>query len=221
MTLTQSQWNTERAKLVTAQAEIQSAIDEIDAIFNPPPSGVTWDLTGVAGAPTISNGNRTVAATGAHVLRSSVSRTASRRWGQVLINAPGNSGYLGVGVIRSDQSISTPPTSLAAVPAGMWLLRSDGYVANNGSSSLLSGASFGANDRIEPVWDETGRLWFRKNGVLIQGDPGAGTGPIFTGLAGSLGICVAFFGANGSPVVTSYFDDPTGTAPATFDLLGV
>lgn len=221
MTLTQSQWNTERAKLVDAQDDIQSAIDAIDAIFNPPPSGVVWDLTGVVGSPTVSNGNRTIAATGAHVLRSSVSRSASKRWGQVRVDAPGNSGYLAVGVITAAQSIATPPTSLAAVPAGMWLLRSDGYLAHNGSFSLLSGGSFGANDRIEPVWDDTGKLWFRKNGTSLQGDPVAGTNPVFTGLSGDLGICVAFFGASGSPVVTSYFDDPTGTAPAGFDLLSV
>lgn len=213
--LTYEQWQVERARLEAAQADIQTAIDNIEGSYSG--GGVAWSRTGVANNPTYSNGDLTVAATAAHVLRSTASHTGSKRSFKVQITAKGNAGYLAVGVIRDDQSIATPPTSLAAVPAGMWLWRSDSYKVNNGVNSMI-GPSWNTGDTIEVLWNEAGNAWFKRNGTSIQGDPVAGTNPVFTGLSGNLGACLCFMGANGSPVATGVFN---GYTPDTgFALLG-
>lgn len=213
--LTYEQWAIERARLESAQADIQTVIDTIEASYAV--SGVVWDRTGVANNPTYSNGDLTVAATAAHVLRSNVSPVLGKRSFRVQITAKGNNGYLAIGAIRSDQSIASPPTSLAAVPAGMWLWRSDSYKVNNGVNSMI-GPVWSTGDIIGAEWDEQGRMWFSRNGSSIQGDPVAVTNPVFTGLSGNIGACLVFMGANGSPVATGQFDGYT--PPAGFALLG-
>lgn len=212
---TYEQWQVERARLEAAQGEIQTAIDNIEASYSS--GGVVWNRTGVVNNPTFSSGDLTVAATAAHVMRSTVSPTLSKRSFKVQITERGNSGYLAIGAIRDDQSIASPPTSLAAVPAGMWLWRSDSYKANNGSSAMV-GAGWETGDVIEALWDASGNLWFKRNGASIQGDPVAGTNPVFTGLTGNIGACLCFMGANGSPAATGVF---AGYTPDTgFALLG-
>lgn len=215
--LTLEQWEIERAKLEQAQEDIQGVIDTINASYGGGGS-VAWSRVGVVNNPTYSNGDLTVAATGVHALRSSVSPALSKRFFRTNVDVVGNAGYLAIGLIRDDQSIATPPNSLASVPAGMWLWRSDTYKVNNGQSSQV-GSSWGSGDNIDVAVDEQGRAWFARNGTWIQGDPVAGTNPVFTGLTGNIGACLVFMGANGSPRVTGVFDGVT--APAGFSLMGV
>ncbi len=211
--LTLEQWEIERARLVAAQADIQSIIDALNASFS---EGVVWDRTGVVNNPTYSNGDLTVAATGVHALRSTVSPVLGKRCAAIEVTNKGNAGYLAMGAIQSTQAISSPPASLAAVPAGMWLWRSDSYKANAGASSMV-GPTWNTGDIITACWDEQGRMWFARNGAWIQGDPVAGTNPTFTGLTGHIGACLVFMGANGSPVATGRFSSIT--PPTGFQLL--
>jgi hypothetical protein len=219
MPLTLEDWTTERAKLVGAQADIQSVIDAVDQSFAPPSGFAVWDRVGVAGSPVYSNGDLTVAATGVHALRSTVSFAASKRYFEAVITARGSAGYLAVGVMRSDQSLSSPPTSLAAVPSGMWLWRSDAYKANNGASSTY-GSAWNTGDTIMVYWNESGSLWFGRNGTW-NGDPNGGTGPAFSGLTGTLGAALVFMGSNGSPIATGNFASPLYTPPTGALLLEV
>jgi hypothetical protein len=213
--LTQEQWDIERAKLVQAQADIQSVIEGIDAAFSGTPSGVVWDRTGVANNPTFSNGDLTVAATAAHALRSTVSVPLSKRYFEVAVDCRGTAGHFAVGVIRSDQPISSPPTSLAAVPSGMWLWRDDTWWAHGGASGQI-GSAWATGDTIMVAFDDTGNLWFGRNGTWM-GDPVNGTGPAFTGLTGDIGACFVFMGSNGSPVATGRFSVSCPTGFATLD----
>lgn len=101
--LTLEQWEIERARLVAAQADIQSIIDALNASFS---EGVVWDRTGVINNPTYSNGDPTVAATGVHALRSTVSpvlsgleMTPMEQFVQVLRDA-----LIGLGVFTATMS---------------------------------------------------------------------------------------------------------------------
>jgi hypothetical protein len=197
----------------------EAAIAKIQAILNPPSTGVVWDLIGVANGPTVSNGNRTIAATATHILRSTV--LAASGYAEINVDAAGTSGYLALGFINSGQSLGSPPTSIATVPAGAWLRRSDGYSMNNGSYTG-PGAGFGTGARISVAW-KNGNGWVRVNGTWVQGDPETDSNPMFTGMTGNIGPCVSFMGANGSPVVTSCFnsDQVSGSIPTGCPLLTV
>jgi hypothetical protein len=213
--LTLEAWNVEKSKLVEAQADIQSVIAAVDATFAV--TGTVWSRTGVANSPTYSNSDLTVAATGVHALRSTVSPTLGKYYFEAQIAAVGT-GVLTVGAIKSDQSISSPPNSLAGVGSGMWLWRSDTYTAHAGSYSTV-GSSWSSGDTIMVAWDDAGKLWFGRNGSWVQGNPATGTSPVFTGISGNIGAALVFMGANGSPAVTGRFASPTYTPPSGFSLL--
>lgn len=205
MSITQSEWTTTFKPALTAiKADIEQVIADGDAQFSAPPASVAWSRTGVANNPAFSNSDRTVAATSAsgHLLRATASYTGQKRYAEFLIDARGTSGGLAVGVIQDAQSIATPPLSLAAIPAGVWMWRSDAYAGNNGSSFILGSAWSASGDRIGVAWDDTGKVWFRLNGTWVQGDPVAGTSPVFTGLTGALSPCLLFQGNAGNPVAS-------------------
>lgn len=207
MSLTQQQYDalfaTALASLDSAKASVQTVIDAIDASFAP--SGPAWSRVGVVNNPTFSNGDRTVAATGVHLLRSTVTSPAlSRRYWEILINVRGASGYLAGGAIRDDQDIGSPPNSLANVPPGVFLRRSDGWTAHAGASQQ-NASPFDTTDVLRFFTNEFGELYTGLN-ANWAGDLAARTGALFTGLSGNIGACLCFMGANGGPVATGLLD---------------
>jgi hypothetical protein len=215
MPLTQAEWDVERVKLVAAQSDIQEVIDAIDAAFD---TGPRWDRTGVVGGPTWSNDDLTVTAGGATIIRSTLSRPLGKRYFEIKIDSRGSPGYLAVGLITDTQSLASPPTSLAAVPAGAWVWRTDGWHANNGASAQL-GSTWADGDVIGVAFDATGKLWFARNGVWAQGDPAAGTSPVYSNASGNVGACFCSMGASGTQRATLQYATPTYAAPSGFALM--
>ncbi len=188
--MTYEEWLIERAKLVGAQADIQSVIEAIDGSF----AGVSWSP--VSG-PVFSNNGLTVAATAAHLVPANVFVPVSERNCEFVITRRGQWGFLGVGLIRSTQALSPAPISLATVPPGVWLYRSDGEKAHAGASEVV-GAGFGDGAVVSMRLDANGDLYFGVNGQMFAS-------PLFTGITGDVSPCVIFFGPNDSPVVTGRF----------------
>lgn len=181
----------------------------------------TLDTTANANSPTYSNGNLRIAATSAsgHATRSTQSKSASKWYFEVTVVANGNAGYTCVGVCTSAQSLATPPTSLGAVPSGMWLWRNDSNRVNNGSSSAF-GSNWATNDVVRVAFDmATGALWWGLNASWVSGDPAAGTGAIYTNLSGSIGACLVFMGNSGNPILQANFGATAfaHTAPTGFN----
>jgi hypothetical protein len=183
----------------------------------PPAASATWDPTGVANSPVFSNGNLTATSAGnsLHLIRSSVSHAISKRYAEIVIGAVGGAvGYVGVGLIRDTQSISSPPYSAGSIPGGLWVLRDDGLLLNGGGYAPLSGGNFLAANRIGIYTDENGNAWFRKNGTWLNGgNPDTGAAPHFTGLTGNIGLAVCFMGAYTGMSVTLETAAPTGSLP--------
>lgn len=167
----------------------------------------TLDPTANANSPTYSNGNLRIAATSAsgHATRSTVSKSSGTGYFEVTVVANGNAGYTCVGVCTSAQSLATPPTSLGAVPSGMWLWRNDSNRVSNGSSAAF-GSNWATNDIIMVAFNmATSSIWWGRNGSWVSGDPAAGTGAIYTNLSGSIGACIVFMGNSGNPIVQANF----------------
>lgn len=211
--LTDAQKNQILANAESIKALADQSITIIDGATAA--DGAVWDLAGVAGTPTFSNGGATVAATGAHLIRASLLFPPSSRYAEVAVEAGGNAGYAGVAIIAGSQALSLAPTSLATVPAGVWGWRSDGYWFNDGSAALRDDLpSFTTGDNIALFLNQYGEVYARKNGVWV-GNPAARTGPLFTGLTGpSYTMAAVFFGANGSPRFTLLSGNPIYMPPA-------
>lgn len=189
---------------MTTEAETHAAIlaacDAVEIELNamralltdPPPEGPVWDRTGVANSPAFSNGDLTVTATGAHLIRASVPIAPGERHGFTVENA-GGEGYLGVCLIAASQSLASPPTSLASVPAGAPCWRDDGYTARGGTYQS-TGHTFSNGDKVTLELTSGGEMKGYKNDVLV--------GTLFTGLTGEFACGVLFFGANGGRTVS-------------------
>ena len=104
----------------------------------------------------------------------------------------GSFGYTGVGVIQSSQTINTIPTSIATVPAGLWIYRNDAFKINNGTG-ISFGNTYGATDVIGVAFDvDSGKVWFAKNGTWqASGDPANGTNAAYTNLTGSISLAIS------------------------------
>ena len=188
-----------------AVTSLQSAI----ALLTP--SGTTWSRSAINAS--YSNNDLTVAATGPSLVPTTLFELLSGRYGEVVVGNAGQAGYLGIGIIAASQPLNNPPVSLAAVPAGLWVWRDDGWIANNGVSSNGQ-FTYATGDNIGLYLSASAKVFGRKNGIWI-GDPVAETGALFIGLpAGQYTIAAVFFGANGSPVVTGQFASTTYPVPA-------
>lgn len=151
----------------------------------------TWNPLANNGG-TLSNGNYDHSGTTA--LTAGTLFSPSGKWYfEVTCNTySGGFGYAAVGVIKSDQSVSTVPNSIATVPSGLWLYRNDAYKINNGAASASYGNTWTAGDVIGVAFDvDAGKLWFAKNGTWqASGDPAAGTNAAYTNLSGSIGVAI-------------------------------
>ena len=142
---------------------------------------------------TLSNGN--IDHSGSSAITSGTIFPSSGKWYcEITCSYYGGGGALGytaVGVIKSDQSINTVPTSIASVPSGLWVYRNDALKINNGASASY-GNTWTTGDVIGVAFDvDAGKLWFAKNGTWqASGDPAAGTNAAYTNLSGSIGVAI-------------------------------
>ena len=143
---------------------------------------------------TLANGN--LDHTGTTALTTSTVFPSSGKWYcEFTCTAYGGGGAFGftaVGVIQSSQTINTIPTSIATVPAGLWIYRNDAFKINNGTG-ISFGNTYGATDVIGVAFDvDSGKVWFAKNGTWqASGDPANGTNAAYTNLTGSISLAIS------------------------------
>jgi hypothetical protein len=153
----------------------------------------TWNPLANNGG-TLANGN--LDHTGTTALTTSTVFPSSGKWYcEFTCTAYGGGGAFGftaVGVIQSSQTINTIPTSIATVPAGLWIYRNDAFKVNNGTG-ISFGNTYGATDVIGVAFDvDFGKVWFAKNGTWqASGDPANGTNAAYTNLTGSISLAIS------------------------------
>jgi len=99
---------------------------------------------------------------------------------------------------------------------GYGYFSANGYLYNNGGSSITFGATFTTGDVIGIAFDaSTGKLWFSKNNTWqASGDPATGANPAAT--ASTAYTYMAGFSTNGSGVATVNFgQQPFNYTPPT------
>jgi hypothetical protein len=189
------------------------------SVIVPGPGGTAGPATAFFDAATITNSGTlslanlkfTFAGGSGNVVRSNTFSTG-KRYFEVTVNS-GSSGFIAIGVVDSTQATVTP-TSLAAVPAGMWLNRNDGFKANSAGSAAY-GSAWGVGSVMSIGIDNSlgsgsGKVWIGPcTGGSITwpsfGDPTTGANPMYANLTGNIGGMISFMGSTGSPAVTANF----------------
>lgn len=166
---------------------------------------------------TVNNGNLDAGASSAsgNVIRSTLMNNTGKWYFEATVTFS-SVGFAAIGVVLDSQSIVSP-TSLASVPAGMWLWRNDAQKVNNGTGTAY-GTSASSGDIIMVAYDaDAGKIWFGRQGTwFASGDPSAGTNEAFSGLTKSIGPCVNFQGTVGSSTfVCNFGQRPFSYTPPT------
>lgn len=183
----------------------------------PPPAGyTTLSSTDKSGNVALSGGNLVATGTvnGSGIARSIATITGKKYFEGVFTDSVGNGAVIAVGVATSAHGLAT---SLGyANPQGWAFWGSNVGARHNGATVIAQVGGDGATLGFA-VDKDAGKLWIRdSNGVWMQGDPVAGTSPLWSNLTGNL-YAAACPWANGT-IVSMQFD-PAGfkfPAPAGF-----
>jgi hypothetical protein len=125
-------------------------------------------------------------------------RTTRKVYWEFPIEAKASNGiYMGIAARSSSLAATIGANSLG------WSLIETGFKRHSGSNTEVPGSGGGtAGDRYGCVWEPaTGKLWFTKGWLPVEGDPQAGTGASFTNVVGDLlPACTPGDTANGNRV---------------------
>lgn len=184
-----------------------------------PVTSTTYNPSDKAASITLSGGDLTASISGSsgtgNVFTIYSASTGKYYW-ETLINSAdaGDTWYHGV-------AISTEATSTnGRASSNFWLIQSQGIVYNGTAGSTYTGYS--AGDRVMVAVDLSNTsIWFGRNGTWFNsGDPGAGTGAIYTNVSGTV-ECVLGWSSGGPKNwnITSNFGGSafTYTVPSGFN----
>lgn len=110
----------------------------------------------------------------------------------------------GVGIVSSTH----PLTEVMYLAANGWEYTAGGTLASTTGGVAGTTAGYVAGDIIG-VYAAAPNIWFSKNGVLVAGNPAAGTGATFTNLTGTVYAACDFFNGTGnvrSAVITAAYN---------------
>ena len=185
---------------------------------------VTWNPSDKGSNITLTNGDRTAAQTVSgsfHSVRATHGKTTGKHYFEVRHDQANTAPYSLIGVCTSAHSMSSG--SLADDANGFAYYEQTGEKFTNGAGSSY-GASYTAGDVVGVALDMTsGKIWFAKNGVWQNsGNPAAGTGEAFSGLAGTMFAALSIYSGNPRTTMTGRFKaaDFTYSPPAGFSAYG-
>lgn len=161
-----------------------------------------WSPTDKSVQATLSNLNRLVTHQGTTTswARSATSKS-SGKWRVQFVLSPFVTTH-GVGFATSASTGSYVGATASAW--ALWGNYGGSEIRRYNNNAFVSyAASFASNDRIDLLLDiDNGRAWWRRNGVVISGDPVAGTGAMATFTPGTtLFLAADCFGVNGATIL--------------------
>lgn len=187
-------------------ADLTPVFDELSSYSTV--SGVTWSPTDIGASITLSNGNLTGTRTTSaswYAVRGQVMYKSSGKWYWEVTVSSGGDGYDIIGIGTAAENLTYPGSSTNGY----------GYQGLNGrkyygGAYTSWGSTFGVGDTIGVALDlDEGKIWWSKNGVWqVSGDPGAGSNPAYTEIAGTFYPMVGMYSLNNQ--VTARF------TPASF-----
>jgi len=187
----------------------------------PPPTGVTWNPSGLTSSLSLSGLNLIATRTASNPSQyGSVLGTAtnggSDKYFEVLIGGPTGSPFIMIGIATGTLPTNKAPGD-ASDPTSCGFYMQDGSAWRNGSSHAYGGA-FTAGDVIGVALKaSTGQLFFSKNGIWQNsGDPAAGTNPAFSSVATTMYPAVALYQTSQSGTGHFKSSDLTYTPPSGF-----
>lgn len=172
-------------------------------------SAVTWNPSDHGAHESLSNGNLTATGTfnGADGLaRATAGASTGKKYFEWTTTSTG--GYFGfthpvVGLVVLSVTGNIHPGM--AVGSGFGWAGGASDTLNVGwEGTKITSSTFTNSDQCAIAWDaDAGKVWIRKNGTWVTGNPANGTSPIVTGVTGTLYPAV-----NGG-VVTARFSGPS------------
>ncbi|RCX32088.1 SPRY domain-containing protein [Thioalbus denitrificans] len=146
----------------------------------------TWDASAKGPNITLSGGDLTATKGGSSTyesVRATKGKLSGKWYWEVTVISGNTSPYIVIGIGTASLPTAAAPGSTATSYS---YTEGGGYKYNNGSTTAY-GATYATGDVIQVALDMTaGKIWWGKNGTWqASGDPAAGTGAAFTGLAGT------------------------------------
>lgn len=134
---------------------------------------------------TLSGGDLVASApdTSAGLARSVHAINGKRYFEAVYTTVPGGTASIAAGVATSAAALAG---SLGYSTADGWAFWGKVTGARHGGSTAISGSASSGDVFGFAVDKSRGRLWIRKNGTWIKGNPATNTSPIWTNLSGTL-----------------------------------
>lgn len=164
----------------------------------PPPTGVTWNPSGLTSSLSLSGSNLIATRTSLNSAQyGSVLGTATNggadKYFEVLIGGPTGSPYIMVGIATGGLPTNKAPGD-ASDPTSCGYYMQDGTAWRNGASHAY-GTAYTAGDVIGvAIKASTGQLFFSKNGVWQNsGNPTTGTNPSFSSVPTSMYPALALY----------------------------
>ncbi len=142
----------------------------------------TWNPSDKDVDISLSGGNLTATSANDGGVRSVNSRSAGKYYFEVTVNSIAST-FTAIGMGKATAAITGSPGD----DANGWSYLNDGRSYHSGSLSAY-GASYVAPNVIGVAVDiDAGKMWFSKSGVYQGGgNPAAGTGAVFTDIAGPI-----------------------------------
>jgi hypothetical protein len=179
------------------------------AALNPSDKAANVALSG-------SNLVATGSAASAGIVRSVQTITGKKYFEMVFTaNGTGSGALIAAGVANGSHTLTASLGFTNANGWGFW--GNSGFGARHNSVTAISSSSVAGDVFGFAVDVPNTRMWIRKNGTWLQGDPATNTSPIWTNLSGTLYAAACPW--NVSSVVTARFDPATfgNSAPSGFD----
>lgn len=153
---------------------------------------MTWNPLDKDASITLSNGNLTAAGSANNSLVRATTRVIGKKYAELNMSIQsGNNTTIGL----SKSSVSVSGTNLGFVADAIAYYASNQIYTN--SSNMGSFDAYNQGDTVMMAFDNnTGNLWYGRNGVWLFGNPSAGTGGI------NIGTGDWYFTFNPSPSCT-------------------
>lgn len=163
---------------------------------------------------TLSGGNLIASANGlnsnANGIARSVKAISGKRYFEARFSGSIFTGAIqAAGVATSAHSLTT---SLGYANPNGWAFWGENVGARHNGVTAISGSGVGGDVFGFAVDQVAGKMWIRKNGVWLKGNPATGVDPIWSNLSGTLYAAACPWGNN--IVTTMRFDPATFRDPA-------
>lgn len=187
----------------------------------PPAAYATLNPSDKSSGVVLSAGNLVAVSAGtdtAGIARSTVPLSGKRYFEAEIYSSGPGTAVVAVGVATSAHSLTT---SLGYSNPNGWAFWGNSTGARHNGVTAISQEVSGSQIIGVAVDVDTGKMWLRRNGMWMQGDPASGANPIWSNLSGTLYAAACPWAASSGARVSMKFDPAhfSHAAPAGFSPL--